>query len=255
MNWIDSHAHIYSSEFDKDRNEAIARAKEAGVTRILMPAVDSSTHEGMLRLENEFPDTCISMMGLHPCSVAGNVEEELWLAENYLSERKFVAVGEIGLDFYWDVTFKDQQYSAFHRQVEWALHYDIPISIHSRNATDECIEVVRQHQQGKLGGVFHCFSGDLEQARKIIDLGFYLGIGGVLTFKNSGLDKILQEVDLSHIILETDAPYLAPTPFRGKRNECSYIPLIAQKLADIKEMPIERVAEITTANTEKLFGL
>lgn len=255
MNWIDSHAHIYSSEFDTDRNEAITRAKEAGVNRILMPAIDSSTHEGMLRLENEFSGTCISMMGLHPCSVRANYEEELRIVEDYLLKQTFVAIGEIGLDFYWDISFKDQQYAAFHRQVEWALHYDIPVSVHSRNATDECIQLVQEHQDGKLKGVFHCFSGTVGQAQKVIETGFYLGIGGVLTFKNAGLDKVLKEIDPVHLILETDAPYLAPVPFRGKRNECGYIPLIAQKLADIKEMGIDRVAEITTANTEKLFGL
>lgn len=255
MNWIDSHAHIYSSEFDTDRNEVIKRAKEAGVNRILMPAVDSSTHAIMLQLENEFPGTCISMMGLHPCSVRANYEEELQIAENYLLKQKFVAIGEIGLDFYWDIAFKDQQYKAFHRQIEWALEYDVPISIHSRNATDECIQVVQQHQRGNLKGVFHCFSGTVEQAKKVIEAGFYLGIGGVLTFKNAGLDKVLQEIDPVHLILETDAPYLAPVPFRGKRNECSYIPLIAQKLADSKETGIDRIAEITTANTEKLFAL
>lgn len=255
MNWIDSHAHIYSSEFDTDRNEAIKRSKEAGVDRILMPAIDSSTHEAMLRLENQFPGTCISMMGLHPCSVKANYEEELRTAENYLLKQKFVAIGEIGLDFYWDISFKDQQYKAFHRQIEWALHYDIPISIHSRNATDECIQVVQQHQRGNLKGVFHCFSGTVEQAKEVIEAGFYIGIGGVLTFKNAGLDKVLQEIDPSHLILETDAPYLAPVPFRGKRNECSYIPIIGQRLSDIKETGIDRIAEVTTVNTEKLFGL
>lgn len=255
MNWVDSHAHIYSSEFDNDRAGAIDRSKQAGVSRILMPAIDSSTHESMLQLENEFPATCISMMGLHPCSVTAGYENELRVAEQYLFQRKFVAIGEIGLDFYWDLSFKDQQYAAFHRQLDWALHYDIPVSIHSRNATDECIEVVRQHQQGRLKGVFHCFSGSSEQAKELTGLGFYLGIGGVLTFKNSGLDKVVKDVDPDHLILETDAPYLAPVPFRGKRNECSYIPYIAQKLADIKEMPVDILAQITTANTEKLFGL
>lgn len=255
MNWIDSHAHIYLSEFDTDRNEVIKRAKEAGVNRILMPAVDSSTHASMLQLENEFPGTCISMMGLHPCSVRANYEEELQIAENYLLKQKFVAIGEIGLDFYWDIAFKDQQYKAFHRQIEWALEYDVPISIHSRNATDECIQVVQQHQRGNLKGVFHCFSGTVEQAQKVIEAGFYLGIGGVLTFKNAGLGKVLQEIDPAHLILETDAPYLAPVPFRGKRNECSYIPLIAQKLADIKETGIDAISELTTVNTKKLFGL
>lgn len=255
MNWVDSHAHIYSSEFDNDRAGAIDRAKQSGVSRVLMPAIDSSTHESMLQLESAFPATCISMMGLHPCSIAANYENELRIAEQYLFQRKFVAIGEIGLDFYWDISFKDQQYVAFHRQLEWALHYDIPVSIHSRNATDECIEVIRQHQQGLLKGVFHCFSGSLEQASELTSLGFYLGIGGVLTFKNAGLDKVVKEVDLDHLILETDAPYLAPVPFRGKRNECSYIPYIAQKLADLKEMPVDTIAQITTANTEKLFGL
>ncbi|MGZ8510520.1 MAG: TatD family hydrolase [Chitinophagaceae bacterium] len=255
MNWVDSHAHIYSSEFDNDRAAAIERAKEAGISRILMPAIDSSTHGNMLQVESEFPATCLSMMGLHPCSIAGNYEEELRIAEQYLFQRKFLAIGEIGLDFYWDVSFKDQQYAAFHRQLEWALHYDIPVSIHSRNATDECIEVIREHQQGRLKGVFHCFSGSLEQARQLTGLGFYLGIGGVLTFKNSGLDKVVKDVDPGHLILETDAPYLAPVPFRGKRNECSYIPYIGQKLADLKELPVDIIAQITTANTEKLFGL
>ena len=255
MNWIDSHAHIYSGEFDTDRNEAIKRAKEAGVNQILMPAIDSSTHEGMLRLENEFPGTCISMMGLHPCSVQANYEEELRIAEEYLLKQKFVAIGEIGLDFYWDVSFINQQYEAFHRQIEWALQYDIPISIHSRNATDECIQVIQQHQHGGLKGVFHCFSGTVEQAQKVIAAGFYLGIGGVLTFKNAGLDKVLKEIDPAYIILETDAPYLAPMPFRGKRNECSYIPYIAQKLADVKEIPVGQIAAITTLNTEKLFDI
>ena len=255
MNLIDTHAHIYSDEFQNDRPGAIERAKMAGVNKIIMPAIDSATHESMLGLEKENPGTCISMMGLHPCSVKENYKEELRIAEEYLAKQKFVAIGEIGLDFYWDLTFKDQQYDAFHRQVEWALHYDLPISIHSRNATDECIKLVQAHQQGKLRGVFHCFSGTQEQAVQLIELGFYLGIGGVLTFKNSGLDMIVKEIDLSHMVLETDAPYLAPVPFRGKRNECSYIPYVAQKLADIKEMPVDIVAATTTLNAEKLFGL
>ena len=255
MNLIDTHAHIYSDEFQNDKTVTIEKAKAAGVSKIIMPAIDSATHENMLRLEEEYAGTCISMMGLHPCSVKENYEEELRIAEEYLVKQKFIAVGEIGLDFYWDLSFKNQQYAAFHQQVEWALQYDIPISIHSRNATDECIKVVQEHQQGKLRGVFHCFSGTLQQAGQLIELGFYLGIGGVLTFKNAGLDKIVNEIDLVNIILETDAPYLAPVPFRGKRNECSYIPYIAQKLADIKEMPVDTIAAITTANAEKLFGL
>jgi len=220
-----------------------------------MPAIDSSTHPDMLRTEEAFPGLCISMMGLHPCSVKGNYQTELIAVQGYLSQRKFVAIGEIGLDFYWDVSFKGQQYDAFQRQIEWALQYDKPIVIHSRNSTDECIKVVQDNQDGNLKGVFHCFSGTTGQARKIIEAGFYLGIGGVLTYKNSGLDKVIEEIDLNSILLETDAPYLAPVPYRGKRNECSYITNVVEKLANIKQIAVEEIANITTRNAEKLFGL
>jgi TatD DNase family protein len=195
------------------------------------------------------------MMGLHPCSVKSNYKDEIKVIEGYFSKRKFVAVGETGLDFYWDLTFKDQQYEAFHQQAEWALHYNIPLVIHSRKSTDECIEVVRQHQDGRLKGVFHCFSGTAEQAKQIVDLGFYLGIGGVLTFKNAGLDKAIVNIDPSHIVLETDAPYLAPVPFRGKRNECGYISYVAQKLAELKGVPVNEIDAITTDNARELFTL
>jgi TatD DNase family protein len=252
---IDTHAHIYANEFDDDIESVISRAKTAGVSRVLMPAIDTETHERMLLLEKEQPGYCTSMMGLHPCSVKENYRDELKVIEEYFSDRKFVAVGETGLDFYWDLSFKDQQYEAFHQQAEWALHYNIPLVIHSRNSTDECIEVVRQHQHGGLKGVFHCFSGTAQQASQIVDLGFYLGIGGVLTFKNSGLDKAIADIDLKHIVLETDAPYLAPVPFRGKRNECGYILYVAQKLAEMRGVPVEEIDRITTQNAIKLFGL
>ena len=252
---IDTHAHIYADEFDVDREMVISRAKTAGVNRILMPAIDTETHEKMLLLEKDHPEYCISMMGLHPCSVKSSYKDELKVIEGYFSKRKFVAVGETGLDFYWDLTFKDQQYEAFHQQAEWALHYNIPLVIHSRNSTDECIEVVRQHQKGKLKGVFHCFSGTAEQAKKIVDLGFYLGIGSVLTFKNSGLDKVIADIDLSNIVLETDAPYLAPVPYRGKRNECAYILYVAQKLAELRVVPVSDIDSITSNNASELFGL
>jgi len=255
MKLIDTHAHVYLEEFTNDIGDIMKRAAEKGVGQIVMPAVDSTTHAAMLDLEGQFPGICISMMGLHPCSVKVDYEAELSVVGEYLSKRKFAAVGEIGLDFYWDVSFKDQQYDAFHRQVEWALQYDIPIAIHSRNATEECIGVVQEHQQGRLKGVFHCFSGTLEQAKKIIDEGFYLGIGGVLTYKNAGLDSVIKEIDPENIILETDAPYLSPVPFRGKRNESSYLTYTLRKLADIKETGIETIAAITTQNAEKLFGL
>lgn len=233
----------------------LEKAEKEGVSKILMPAIDSSTHTVMLELEEERPLTCISMIGLHPCSVKENYLFELKIVRDYLEKRSFKAVGEIGLDFYWDKTFTEQQYAAFNQQIEWALHFDLPIVIHSRNSTDECIEVVSKHQKGKLRGVFHCFSGDIVQAKRVIDLGFYLGIGGVVTFKNSGLDKVMEEISLEHVVLETDAPYLAPVPFRGKRNEPAYLKYVAEKLAGIKNVEIDEVAKITTDNAEKLFGL
>jgi len=255
MTLVDTHAHIYINDLRNDLNEVITRAKAKGISAILMPAIDASTHGDMLQVEKDYSEICISMMGLHPCSVKEDYQKELSVVENYLSKRKFAAIGEIGLDFYWDNSFKYQQYDAFHRQIEWALLYDIPIVIHSRNATTECIEVIAQHQKGKLKGVFHCFSGNLAEAERIIDLGLYLGIGGVLTYKNAGLDKVIKEIELEHIVLETDAPYLAPVPFRGKRNECSFLTYITEKLADIKEIAVEEIAAITTQNAEKLFGL
>jgi len=233
----------------------IERARDNGVSRMLMPAIDSTEHDAMLQLEQQYPGQCIAMMGLHPCSVKENVEKELTIVRNYFEQRSFLAVGEIGLDFYWDVSFKEQQYTSFHMQIDLALHYAIPIVIHSRESTDECIRVVREHQKGNLKGVFHCFSGSSEQARQITDLGLYLGIGGVLTFKKSGLDAVMKETGINQVVLETDAPYLAPVPFRGKRNECSYIKYVAQKLADIKQISLEDAAAITTKNAEDLFGL
>jgi len=255
MQLIDTHCHIYVDAFDNDRPQMIERARDNGVSRMLMPAIDSTEHDAMLQLEQQYPGQCIAMMGLHPCSVKENVEKELTIVRNYFEQRSFLAVGEIGLDFYWDVSFKEQQYTSFHMQIDLALHYAIPIVIHSRESTDECIRVVREHQKGNLKGVFHCFSGSSEQARQITDLGLYLGIGGVLTFKKSGLDAVMKETGINQVVLETDAPYLAPVPFRGKRNECSYIKYVAQKLADIKQISLEDAAAITTKNAEDLFGL
>ena len=250
---IDTHSHIYLDEFIKDREKIIQNAEKESVTKILMPAIDSSSHSNMLELEAKLPGSCISMMGLHPCSVKDNYKEELKIAREYLDGRSFIGVGEIGLDFYWDKTYTEQQYAAFHEQIEWAMEFDIPISIHSRESTDECIRVVSEHQAGKLKGVFHCFSGNAEQAQKVIDLGFYLGIGGVATFKNSGLDKVMENVSLSNVVLETDAPYLAPVPFRGKRNEPSYLKYVVEKLSIIKGVSIEEIASVTTENAKKLF--
>ena len=255
MNLIDTHSHIYLEEFDFDRKDMLERAEKEGIGKILMPAIDSTTHEKMLNASAQFSQLCQPMMGLHPCSIKENYKYELSIARNYLEKNKFVAIGEIGLDFYWDLSFKSPQYDAFHQQIEWALHYDLPIVIHSRNSIDECISIVTEHQKGELKGVFHCFSGSIEQAKKITDLNFYLGIGGVVTFKNSGLDKVMEQLVLENIVLETDAPYLAPIPFRGKRNECSYLKFVVQKLAEIKKMDAKEIAAITTSNAEKLFNL
>lgn len=255
MPMIDTHSHIYLPEFEQDRVAMLERAEKEGVKKILLPAIDSTSHEAMIKLEVEKPLEYLSMMGVHPCSVKENYRDELKIARDYLGKRPFKAVGEIGLDFYWDKTFSDQQYAAFHEQIEWALHFDIPIAIHSRNSTNECIKVVTEHQQGKLKGVFHCFSGDATQAQQVIDLGFYLGIGGVVTFKNSGLDKVLEDVSMINIVIETDAPYLAPVPFRGKRNEPAYLKYVVERIASIKNISIDEVAEITTVNAEELFSL
>ena len=255
MNLIDTHCHIYSAEFDTDLPAMVSRAENEGITKMLMPAIDCSSHEAMLAVETEYGDKCLSMMGLHPCSVKENYVDELKVAESNFSKREFVAVGETGLDFYWDVSFKKEQYTAFQQQIEWALQFDIPIIIHSRNSIDECIATISQHQKGDLKGVFHCFSGSHDEAKKIVDLNFYLGIGGVLTYKKSGLDTVIEQVDLKHIVLETDAPYLAPVPFRGKRNECSYLKFISEKLAEVKKMSVEEIADITTANARTLFNI
>jgi TatD DNase family protein len=250
---IDTHAHLYVEEFDEDRDAMIQRAITVGVEKMLLPSIDSSETAALLALEAKYPDNCFAMMGLHPCYVKENYEEELDLVESWLAKRAFKAVGEIGLDLYWDKTFFSQQREAFERQLRWAIQYKIPVSIHSREATDEAIEIVQSLKNEHLRGVFHCFGGTMEQVKKIIDLGFYMGIGGVLTFKKSGLDTLLKDVPIEHLVLETDAPYLAPVPFRGKRNESAYTRLIAEKLAEVKGMSIEEVEKITTNNAIQLF--
>ncbi|MGZ5221229.1 MAG: TatD family hydrolase [Chitinophagaceae bacterium] len=249
---IDTHAHIYLPEFADERGKIIERGKDAGVVAIYLPAIDSLTHEAMLSTEGEYP-LCKSMMGLHPCSVKENYAGEIQVVRDYLQQRNFIAIGEIGLDFYWDKTFTQQQYEAFHQQIELALQYNLPIVIHSRDAVDECIEVVCQYTD--LRGVFHCFSGNKEQAEKIIGMNFFLGIGGVVTFKNAGLDKVVEQIGLSSVVLETDSPYLAPVPFRGKRNEPSYTKLVAEKIGLLLNIAVEDVASITSQNAKKLFGI
>ena len=251
---IDSHCHLYSEEFSSDREAVIQRAIDAGVKKFYLPAIDSETTAAMLKLEETYPGVCICMAGLHPCYVKANYKEELRLVNEMLTVRKFAAVGEIGLDFYWDKTFVKEQYDAFHEQIELAITYKLPIVIHTREATKETIDVVSKYK-GKITGIFHCFGGSLEEANQIINLGFLLGIGGVVTYKKSGLDEVLKHIDLKHIVLETDAPYLTPVPFRGKRNESSYLKYVQEKIALIKNVDVEEVATITTENALGLFAL
>jgi TatD DNase family protein len=251
---IDTHCHLYSKEFDRDREEMIQRAEKEGVERFYLPMVDSGSRAALLELEALHPDKCIGMTGLHPCSVKENYAAELRIVEEDLARRPWAAVGEIGLDFYWDRTFESHQYEVFHLQIEWALHYALPIVIHSRESMKASIGVVREHQKGALRGIFHCFGSSVDDARAIVDLGFYLGIGGVLTYKNSTLPAVLREIPLEHIVLETDAPYLSPAPFRGKRNEPAYLRYVVEKLAEVKGLPIEDIAAITTVNAQKIFG-
>jgi len=252
---IDTHCHLYSKSFTQDVDLLSQRAEKEGVEKFYLPAIDSECQDALLALEAKYPGKCIGMTGLHPCNVKENYQAELSFVERELGRRSWVAIGEIGLDFYWDKSFSAQQYEAFHRQIEWALHYDIPIVIHSRESMTESIGVVREHQKGSLRGIFHCFSGDAAAARDIVDLGFYLGIGGVLTYKNSGLPDAIREIGLEHMVLETDAPYLSPVPFRGKRNESSYLKYVVNKLAEVKGVDVEEAAKVTTENAQKIFGI
>lgn len=254
MTIIDTHTHLYVKAFKQDIDAVVERALAEGVERFYLPAIDSSETEAMLALEERFPGKCIAMMGLHPCSVKEDYEKELAEVADWLTKRPFVAVGEIGLDFYWDKTFAEQQYIAFRQQIEWALQYNLPIVIHTRNAMQETINVVKEYKGRGLKGIFHCFSGSYESAVQIINAGFYLGIGGVLTYKNAGLPEVLAQIGLEHLVLETDAPYLTPVPFRGKRNESSYLKYVIEKLAETKGETLETVAAITTANAQKIFG-
>jgi len=251
--FVDTHAHVYADKFDKDRADMLARAQEAGVGKIYMPNIDHTTIDAMLELESRYPDQCIAMMGLHPCYVKKGFERELYQVETWLAKRKFVAVGEIGTDLYWDKTLWEEQVEAFRIQVNWAKQYQLPIIIHCRESMDQTIALVEELQDGKLKGIFHGFGGTPEQAQRITKLGFLLGIGGVVTYKNSGLDQALPGIILDNLVLETDAPYLAPIPHRGKRNEPSYIPVIASRLAEIKGCTVEDIRRATTRNALTLF--
>ena len=251
----DTHTHLYSEQFDNDRREVIEKAIELGISRFFIPAIDSTYTEAMLNLEKEFPNNTFLMMGLHPTSVKENFKEELILVKEWLDKRQFYAVGEIGIDLFWDKSFLQQQQDAFKTQIEWAKEKKLPIVIHCRDAFDEIFEVLEGVNDEKLFGIFHCFTGNFEQAKRAISFNMKLGIGGVVTFKNGGIDKFLNEIDLRHIVLETDSPYLAPTPFRGKRNESSYIINVLEKLVDIYNLTPEQLADITTQNSRDVFGI
>lgn len=251
----DTHTHLYSEQFDEDRNEMIQRALNNGVSRFFIPAINSSYTEAMLSLEKDFPAHVFLMMGLHPTSVKENYLEELVLVKEWLDKRNFYAVGEIGIDLYWDKTFLQQQQDSFKQQIEWAKEKNLPIVIHCRDAFNEIFEVLEDVKEDKLYGIFHCFTGTLDQAKQAIGFNMKLGIGGVVTFKNGGLDKFLNEILLEHIVLETDSPYLAPTPYRGKRNESSYIINVLDKLVDIYNLTPQEIAHITTQNSKKIFGI
>lgn len=252
--YIDTHAHIYAKEFDADLVDVINRCQEEKVDKIFMPNVDHTSIDRMLEVELRWPGQCIPMMGLHPTSVKKDFERELYIVEDWLAKRKFVAIGEIGTDLYWDKSFWGQQQEALDIQLEWAKKNNLPVVLHCRESIDETIEIIERHQDGDLTGIFHCFTGSVEQASRIIKLGFKLGIGGVATFKKGGLDTVLPEVGLEHLVLETDSPYLAPVPHRGKRNEPGYIPLIAQRVADVMKKPVTELQTITTQNALALFS-
>jgi TatD DNase family protein len=251
----DTHTHLYSEEFDQDRNEMIQRAIDVGVTRFFIPAIDSSCTEAMYDLEKNYPDHVFLMMGLHPTYVKDNYLEELEHVENELAKRKFYAIGEIGIDLYWDKTHLTEQQIAFRTQIQWAKKYKLPIVIHCREAFDEIFEILEDEKSPELFGIFHCFSGTYEQALRAISCNMKLGIGGVVTFKNGKIDQFLNQIDLKHIVLETDSPYLAPIPYRGKRNESSYLINVLDKLSQIYDLSTDEIARITTENSKVIFGI
>ncbi|WP_452230887.1 MULTISPECIES: TatD family hydrolase [unclassified Lacinutrix] len=251
----DTHTHLYSEDFDVDRNEMMQRAIAANVTRFFIPAIDSTYTESMLQLETDFPENVHLMMGLHPTHVKENYKEELAHVEEMLAKRKFVAIGEIGIDLYWDKSTLEIQQDAFRHQIKLAKKYKLPIVIHCRDAFNEIFEILEEEKDDTLFGIFHCFTGTLEQAKQAISYNMKLGIGGVVTFKNGKIDQFLNQIDVKHIVLETDSPYLAPKPYRGKRNESSYIVKVVEKLAEIYAVSEEKIAAITTANSEHVFGI
>jgi len=252
---IDTHTHLYLNQFKEDLDDVLARAKESGVQKFIFPAIDSSHFDSMHNLQNKYPNEIYLMSGLHPTDVKENYKDELDFVVNSLKTNNYVAIGEIGIDLYWDKSFLKQQQEAFKFQIRLAIEHDLPIVIHCREAFDEIFQILDDENCDKLRGVFHCFTGTLEEAQRAIDLGFVLGIGGVVTFKNGGIDKFLHKIDLKNIVLETDSPYLAPVPFRGKRNESSYLIYVLEKLSEIYGISKEKIAQITSKNAEKVFRL
>jgi TatD DNase family protein len=255
LQFIDTHTHLYASEFDADRTAVVEKAIQNGVTHFFLPNIDIYSIQPMLDLVWSFPHHCFPMMGLHPCSVDQHVEAHLFQIQKWFKKRKFYAIGEIGLDYYWSTDFKAEQIRAFRMQIQWAIQQDLPIVIHSRNSNEDVIAILKEMKHPRLRGIFHCFGGNAAQAAEVVDLGFLLGIGGVLTFKNGGLDKAIEDIPLTHLVLETDAPYLAPVPYRGKRNESFYILEVARKLAELKKVGLNQLAEITTQNAQRVFGM
>ncbi|TOQ97620.1 TatD family hydrolase [Vibrio parahaemolyticus] len=252
---IDTHAHIYASEFDNDRDEVVERALTQGITKILLPNIDLDSIEPMLQTEAAYPEVCHSMMGLHPCYVDSNVDQTLEIIRGWFEKHNFIAVGEIGIDLYWDKTYRAEQEMAFVTQLNWAKEMDLPVVIHTRDSIEETLTLLCQEQDGRLRGVFHCFGGSLEEARAINELGFHLGLGGVSTFKNGGMDQVIPHLDMQWVILETDCPYLAPVPHRGKRNEPAYTSLVAQRVADLRGEEVATIDAITTENAKSLFKI
>ncbi len=252
MKFIDTHSHLFSEEFDEDIDLVIKKCSENGVYKVLLPNVDATTVNRLHNLIEKYPDICLPMMGLHPCSVTNDFEKDLENIKNNFNSRKYVGVGEVGIDLYWDKSTEEIQNQAFLTQCQWAFNLNLPLSIHTRNATYHTIKLIKSLSE-KPTGVFHCFGGSLEEANEIIKLGYKLGIGGVVTFKNSNLPQILKEIGLQHLVLETDSPYLAPTPHRGKRNESTFIPLIAEKLAEIYNTSLQQIADTTTENALRIF--
>lgn len=252
---IDTHSHIYSEDFSNDLEEVIQRAFENDVRKIVLPNIDSSSVKKMLDLADRYPQICYPLIGLHPTSVNEDYEEELELIEFWIGKRKFYGIGEVGIDLYWDKTFIAEQTDAFRRQIILAKKYELPVVVHVRESFDEVYAVLQDEKDERLKGVFHSFTGTPEQAELITDLGFKLGINGIITFKNNGLDQLISKIDPGHILLETDSPYLTPVPFRGKRNESSYLVYVAQKVAEIYQLPVAEITRITANNAEKLFKI